>query len=537
MNDETLPKSPQDQGLFTPTGGARPGPAPGRDQSGVTLGGCRLVRKIAEGGMGEIYEAVQTALDRKVAVKIVAQQLAGRGEFLQRFEREAKAAAALNHPNVVHVHDFGQAGGQFYLVMEFVEGEDFSSHVSRHGKLAVADALSVIEQAARALKAALEKSIIHRDIKPANLLRTTDGHVKVSDLGLAKVLDDDTEVTQTGEGLGSPHYLAPEQADDARHADHRADIYSLGITLLFLLTGKRPFEGASSYSIVLAHAGKALPTGAELGTPLPEAVEALIRKMAAKKPEERHADYDALLADLERVKAGFAPVLKNSAKSKIFRLAAAAALLAIAALIAVNYFKHDEPPPPVASPAPPQKSSPTAKKDFERDDSGFALNRPPPGKKRGEGGRRGPPALETRYGTLRFAPHRYPVANSPLPDAPPATMLALADEYAKTNATQYINVIHAYRQVIEAAAGSPIEDKAHAKSDEAIARHQQATFKVIAEFEARMLVKVKAGDLQGAYDVWREFPGDLFVPEPEVSDPIKAAIERNLPADFVPKER
>ncbi|MFM8468571.1 MAG: serine/threonine-protein kinase [Limisphaerales bacterium] len=191
--------------------------------------------------------------------------------------------------------------------MELVDGVDLSIYVKEHGKLSIPDALTYFEQAVTALKFAVRHAIIHRDVKPANLMLTSDGRVKVADLGLAKKLTDDSDVTMTGVGMGSPHFLAPEQADDAAHVDHRADIYALGVTLLYLLTGKRPFEGASNFSVVLAHANKPLPTGFELGTPLPEEVERFIKRMTAKLPAARYQDYDELLADLQRVKAGHHP--------------------------------------------------------------------------------------------------------------------------------------------------------------------------------------------------------------------------------------
>lgn len=299
MEDETLKLPPHDVPLIAPPGA--------NDLSGSTFGGYKLVRKIATGGMGVIYEAVQTKLDRKVALKILTEPLAARPEFFQRFEREAKAAAALNHPNVVQVHDFGEADGRHFIIMEFVEGQNLSAYVAVRGRLPAEEALNIIEQAARALKAAAEKSIVHRDIKPSNLMLTRNGVVKVADLGLAKVLTQDSELTMSNI-VGSPHFIAPEQAADSRNADHRVDIYSLGITLFFLLTGKYPYDGNSPISIVLAHTQKPLPSAAELGVQIPAEVEALIHRMAAKNPDERYQDYDSLLADLQLVKSGYAPM-------------------------------------------------------------------------------------------------------------------------------------------------------------------------------------------------------------------------------------
>lgn len=278
------------------------------DLSGTTLGGYKLLRKIAQGGMGVIYEATQIRLERKVALKILTEQLATRPEFLQRFEREAKAAAALNHPNIVQVHDFGEANGRHFIIMEFIDGENLSAYIERRGKIPVENALAIIEQAAQALKAAAAKSIIHRDIKPSNLMLTRDGRVKVADMGLAKILTEDSELTMSSVSLGSPHFIAPEQVDDSKNADHRVDIYSLGITLLYLLTGKHAYDGNSPISIVFAHTRKPLPSGAELGTELPPEIEAFVRRMAAKDPAERYQDYDSLIADLHRVRQGSKPL-------------------------------------------------------------------------------------------------------------------------------------------------------------------------------------------------------------------------------------
>lgn len=308
------------------------------DLSGTSLDGYKLLRQVAEGGMGVVYEALQVKLDRKVALKVLTEELGVRKEFLQRFEREAKAAAALNHINVVQVHDFGEAHGRYYIVMEYVEGDNLSDYVEKNGQLPVSTALDVIEQAVQGLKTACAKSIIHRDIKPSNLMLTPEGQVKVADLGLAKNLSKQSDMTMTGIGMGSPYFIAPEQAQDARHVDHRADIYSLGITLLFLLTGKRPFDGKTPLSIVLAHTDDPLPSDAQLGTVLPKEVDALLLRMAAKKPEERYPDYDSLLADLQRVKSGQQPTFpapgSRERRRKMLMAGAIVAIVAMAGAIA-----------------------------------------------------------------------------------------------------------------------------------------------------------------------------------------------------------
>jgi serine/threonine protein kinase len=272
------------------------------DNLPADLGDFRVIKIIGEGGMGTVYEAVQTKLDRRVALKVLARRLAKDPTFLERFHREAKAAAAINHPNLVQVYDIGEDGGAHFFAMEYVEGENLSQRIKRDGRLDVPEALEIIEKVADALQEAHAQSIIHRDVKPENILITTGGRVKLADLGLAKILAEDTSVTMTGVGMGSPFYMAPEQAEDASHVDHRADIYSLGITFLTLLSGRRPFEGTSPFAIVRAHQTQPLPTGIDLGISLAKPVENLIQRLAAKKPEDRFQSYAEILTETKQVR-------------------------------------------------------------------------------------------------------------------------------------------------------------------------------------------------------------------------------------------
>ena len=257
----------------------------------------KIVKRIGIGGMGAVYEAIQVKLDRKVAVKILADRLASDPEFLERFEREARAAALVNHPNLVQVFDFGEYEGMHYSVMEYIEGENLGERLKRTQRpMNIPEALEIVSKVASALNAAWKKKqVIHRDIKPENVMITIDGQVKLADLGLAKILGEGSNMTMTGMGLGSPHYMSPEQASDAKDVDFRSDIYSLGVTLLTLLTGKKAYKGNSPYALIKAHAEQPLPSGAELGVPLPERVEQLINKMAAKRPDDRFESYEELL--------------------------------------------------------------------------------------------------------------------------------------------------------------------------------------------------------------------------------------------------
>ena len=285
------------------------------------LGDFRLIGRLGEGGMGAVYEGIQQKLNRKVAVKVLAQRLSNDTVFLERFKREARAAASINHPNLIQVFDIGEDDGIKWYAMEYVHGENVGDRIKRDGKLPLEEALSIVTYVAEALQEAKAQSVVHRDIKPENILVTTKGQVKLADLGLAKILEDETAMTLTGTGMGSPHFMAPEQAQDAGHVDHRVDIYSLGITLLTMLTGQRPYAATSPYVLARAHAEQPLPSGEALGTELPPGIEALIQKMAAKNPGERHQDYDELIADLRRIQGDkLAPITPGVVNEKIREL-------------------------------------------------------------------------------------------------------------------------------------------------------------------------------------------------------------------------
>ena len=519
-----------------------------RDLSGQQLGEYRLVRKIAEGGMGEVYEAVQLKLDRRVAVKLLSEQLSREEEFLTSFEREAKSAAALNHPNIVQVYDYGCADGQYYFVMELVEGVDLSQHVKEHGKLPIPVALGFIEQAVNALKFAARNAIIHRDIKPANLLLTHDGRVKVSDLGLAKKLTDDSDVTMTGVGMGSPHFLAPEQADDASNVDHRADIYALGVTLLFLLTGRRPYEGASNFSVVLAHANKPLPTGVELGTPLPDEIERFIKRMTAKHPTARYQDYEELLADLQRVKAGHRPslnvghILRNP---KFMQYAGPGVAALIVCVLGVTMLLPDRRASPADSAARSAAQAATKKESLPAPEErgarpSFDDGPPSPGDRPGPGfgdpmeKGRGGLGMKGLGGGLRPPwPRRPEPDRTPLRDGPIPQMLAEADAYAAANKDDFVNIMHRYGQLEDKATGTQWEKEVARRFDQARQQMDAASRAYMAQMEAKMEPLIQARKFQEAYEVWRDFPQRLQTRESDQE--ILQLLRRRLPPDFVPR--
>jgi serine/threonine protein kinase len=267
----------------------------------LLLGSYVLLQRLGEGGMGEVYKARNWKLGKIVAIKVIRQQRLDDNEILRRFEREVRAAAQLNHPNVVHAYDCDEAGGKHFLVLEYVDGIDLARFVKKHGPLPVERACDYIRQAALGLQHAFERGLVHRDIKPHNLLLTqTSGDgassvalVKILDMGLARLsesAEEDTATsTMTKEGtvMGTVDYMAPEQALDAHTADTRADLYSLGCTLYFLLTGQVPFPGGSAMEKLLRHQNQQPTPLEQLRPNIPHDVTAIVNKMMAKRPEDR----------------------------------------------------------------------------------------------------------------------------------------------------------------------------------------------------------------------------------------------------------
>ncbi len=273
------------------------------------LGQFQLLEKIGEGGMGAVYRGIQVSLHRPVAVKLLPEALAKNQSFVERFHREARAAAALNHPNIIQVYDAGEQDGTHYFAMELVDGETLSNKVERDGPMHESEAIAVAMCVAAALQHAWTKAkLIHRDIKPDNLIVTSDGMVKVCDLGLAKSVGQDSNLTVSGTLMGTPHYIAPEQACGETEVDTRADIYSLGASLFFLVTGKPPFHADSSMAVMYKHVNEPLPDPRQLNPKLSDGVVRILKKMTAKNPAERYQDMLELYNDLERVYQGLAPI-------------------------------------------------------------------------------------------------------------------------------------------------------------------------------------------------------------------------------------
>ncbi len=277
---------------------------------GSVLGGrYRLMELLGQGGMASIYRAHDAQLDRDVAVKILRPEYGRDPDFGTRFRQEALSAAALNHPNVVAVYDFGQDEHGPFIVMELIDGEDLASIMRRNGPLAPRQAARVAAEVARALSAAHARGIVHRDVKPGNIMLSSDGRVKVADFGIARAIAE-AQMTLPGTTLGSVHYFSPEQAR-GEQTTASSDIYALGIVLFEMLTGRRPFEGDSAAAIAVARLSGRPPEMSEVRAGIPPALEAIVRRAMATDPGERFpsaaamADaLDTYLADRSLAAAG-----------------------------------------------------------------------------------------------------------------------------------------------------------------------------------------------------------------------------------------
>jgi class 3 adenylate cyclase len=269
--------------------------------SGQRLGGFLLQDKLGEGGMGTVFRALDERLQRTVALKVLAAELAADARFVERFTREARALASLNSPYVAQIYAIGEAGQPPYFAMEFVEGGTLRQHLRQAETLGASRALEVASEVALGLQAALERGVIHRDIKPDNVMLTLRGQVKLTDFGLVKDVSGDHGQTTQGILLGTPLYMAPEQAMELT-PDHRADQYALGVTLYEMLQGVAPFRASSAMGLLQLHLTAPVPSRASLPVPVPEAVYAIVARMLSKDRDDRYPTYEALLEALAQAR-------------------------------------------------------------------------------------------------------------------------------------------------------------------------------------------------------------------------------------------
>jgi eukaryotic-like serine/threonine-protein kinase len=263
-----------------------------------TIGNYDLVEKIAEGGMGTVYRGRNRTSGEIVAVKVVPQHLLSNPVVLKRFEQEYLVARSIDHPNIVKALDFGREWETRYLVMEYVNGESLGQKIERDGRMSEEEAIRVVTLVAQGLQNAHKQGMIHRDVKPDNILLTPDGQVKLTDLGLVKEVDADLNLTRTGRGLGTPHFMSPEQFRNAKKADVRCDIYSLGATLYMMVTGELPFKSNGPLDAWMKKVNNEIEPPRKLIPTLSERLDWAIRRSISPDPVHRPESCREFIEDL-----------------------------------------------------------------------------------------------------------------------------------------------------------------------------------------------------------------------------------------------
>jgi len=338
------------------------------DQSlaGRRFGAYEVLDVLGSGGMGRVYRARNVTLDRIVALKTLAPQFSADSGFVQRFLKEARSAARLNHPNIVQIYDFGCEEGTYFLAMEYVDGPSLRALLGK-ARFNERDAVLLVRHAVAALGVAHAQGIVHRDIKPDNLMLTARrDRLKIVDLGIAKRIDEDQSLTQTGQAVGTPQYISPEQIRGVRDIDARADIYSLGATFFQLVTGHAPYEGTSGAMIMSMHLTHPLPDPRTYVPELSEGVCRVLRKMMAKDRDERYRDVHALDRDLYKLQIGETPQPSEPTAS------------AIATFVSEAEPARDVPPPSSSAARGPEASRGAAEPQAHASAHGAAAAATPP---------------------------------------------------------------------------------------------------------------------------------------------------------------
>ncbi|MBU2573211.1 MAG: serine/threonine protein kinase [Elusimicrobia bacterium] len=267
---------------------------------GSMLAGCKIMEKLGQGGMGSVYLARHEALDKLVCVKLLSPELAREERNIEFFLREARSAAKLEHPNIVHVYNFGQENGSYFIVMSYAEGKSLADIVAEKGPLSVDAATSIIVRVLEGLNHAHSHTIIHRDIKPSNILLGIDGQPRIVDFGLARSINEEKQLTIAGEMVGTAYFMSPEQGLAAK-VDHRADLYSTGATYFYLLTGRNPFEGKSAIEVIHKHISDPFPNLIVINPDIPLWISRFLEKIMRKKPEDRYQTAAEAIEDIKRL--------------------------------------------------------------------------------------------------------------------------------------------------------------------------------------------------------------------------------------------
>lgn len=321
------------------------------------IGGYRVLGEIGKGGMGVIYLAMDPSLDRKVVIKVLHPYLAGDPVFLQRFVQEANHAATVDHPSVIRIFKVDQSSQPPFIVMEYFDGEPLDRHVAQHGPLGNAIGLLVARNIALGLREAARHGLVHRDVKPSNILVDRDGFVKLVDFGIAKSIHRDLKLTEVGEILGTPYFMAPESLKGGT-VDFRSDMYALGVTLFYCFTGRYPYEGRNVAELAVRQHTGDRPNPLAIVPTITPACAQLISRLMEIAPENRYADYDHLIDAIDNARAELDRSTTSRFRGMRALMAAAASLCGLALAIGGYYFlfRGHEP----AGSTPPPESSATA---------------------------------------------------------------------------------------------------------------------------------------------------------------------------------
>ncbi|PJA16817.1 MAG: hypothetical protein COX65_01785 [Elusimicrobia bacterium CG_4_10_14_0_2_um_filter_56_8] len=319
--------------------------------AGTVFAGCKIICKLGQGGMGSVYKAHQEALDKFVCVKLLAPDLAREQRNIDFFLREARSAAKLDHPNIVHVYNFGQENGSYFILMSYVEGKTLQDLVEEKGSLQVKEATEIMSGVLKGLGHAHSKSIIHRDIKPSNILVGTDSNPRIVDFGLARSITEEKQLTMAGEMVGTAYFMSPEQGL-AGTVDARADLYAAGATYFYILTGRYPFDGKSSIEVIHKHIGDPLPNVMLIKPDIPFWACRIIERLMQKKAGDRYQTADEVLADIEKFGSGegyIAPVSNETT----FDIPEVTARMQISAEAPQAGLERSDPKPSDRQPPPP----------------------------------------------------------------------------------------------------------------------------------------------------------------------------------------
>jgi eukaryotic-like serine/threonine-protein kinase len=282
------------------------------ERSGASITGYKILGKLGAGAMATVYKAKQVSLDRMVALKKLPKKFSSNPQFIERFFAEGRAAAQLNHPNIVQAFDVGNEGDVYFFVMEYVEGRSVHEDIVTHKRYKEDDAINIGIQVAEALEHAHEKGLIHRDVKPKNIMITKEGVVKLADMGLARAMSDvEAAEAEAGRAFGTPYYISPEQIRGEKDIGPPADIYSLGVTLYHMVTGSVPFEGKNPSSVMHKHLKNDLVPPDHVNPKLGAGISEVIEMMMAKRVKDRYQNCSDLLIDLRAIKDGETPPIAH----------------------------------------------------------------------------------------------------------------------------------------------------------------------------------------------------------------------------------